>query len=220
MKTETAQLANAALFAGIDPRELHQLLDCLGARQAAFARQAILLAAGERPAQVGLLLTGEAEIYEEDYWGNRSLLARVGPGEMFGEAFCCAGLERSPVSVAACTAGALLWLDYQRVLGLCPSGCPFHTRLIRNMLWVLAQKNIELTGKIRHLAQRTIREKLMSYLSAQALRAGSGSFALPFDRQGLADYLAVDRSALSRVLGQLQREGVLAFRKNQFTLLR
>ena len=76
-----------------------------------------------------------------------------------------------------------------------------------------------LTGKMRHMARPTTREKLLSYLSAQAARAGGPEFDIPLDRQQLADYLAVDRSAMSAVLGKLRDEGVLEFRKNHFRLL-
>ena len=155
------------------------------------------------------MLEGGVHIIREDFWGNRSIVGLAGPGEIFAESYALAGKPLA-VSVLAATDGRALFLDAGHL----------SERLSANLLALLAEKNLMLTEKMRHMARRTTREKLLSYLSAQALRAGTAEFDIPLDRQQLADFLAVDRSAMSAALGKLRDEGVLEFRKNHFRLLR
>ena len=159
--------------------------------------------------RLGLVLEGHVHIIREDFWGNRSIVGLAGPGEVFAESYALAG-EPLEVSVLAAAPGAALFLEAD---GLTDA------RLTANLLHLLARKNLMLTRKMRHMARRTTRDKLLSYLSAQALAAGSSEFDIPMDCQQLADYLAVDRSAMSAALGKLRDEGVLTFRKNHFRLL-
>ena len=148
------------------------------------------------------------------------ILAHVGRGGLFGEAFSCAGKGTLPVSVAASETTGIMLIDYRKIVTTCSSACVFHMQLIKNMMRILAEKNILLTQKMEHLAKRTTRDKLLSFLSAQALLAGSDTVDIPFNRQELADYLCVDRSALSRELGAMQAEGLLKYEKNRFELTR
>ena len=142
----------------------------------------------------------------------------AGPGGLFAESFACARAESLPVTVTAAADAAVLLIDCGRISAPCSAACTFHTRLISNLLQVLAEKNLSLAGKLGHLSGRTIRERLLSYLEEQAARTGRATVTVPFDRQALADYLCVDRSALSRTIGALQREGVLTVRRDRFTL--
>ena len=138
---------------------------------------------------------------------------------MFAESYALADRPLE-VSVLAAADTAVLTLDAARAVSGCEQVCPCHGQMTRNFLSLLAEKNWMLTAKMGHMARRTTREKLLSYLSAQALLAGEASFTIPLDRQQLADYLAVDRSAMSAALGKLRDEGVLEFHKNHFHLLR
>lgn len=156
---------------------------------------------------------------QEDYWGNRAIVERVAAGGLFGEALSCAEIERLPASVLAAEDAQILQIDYRRIVTSCSSACGFHSALIRNMIGILASHNVMLAQKMKHLTQHGTRAKVLSYLSAQAQQAQSNSFDIPFNRQELADYLSVDRSALSDTLSRMQREGVLRFRRNRFTLL-
>jgi len=124
------------------------------------------------------------------------------------------------VDVFAETAAIVLFLDVQRLITLCNSACDFHNRVMRNLLFDMAGKNLRFNEKLTHMAQRTTREKLLSYLSAESLRQKSSVFDIAYTRQQLADYLAVDRSAMSNELGKLRDEGILSFRKNHFQLYR
>jgi CRP-like cAMP-binding protein len=87
------------------------------------------------------------------------------------------------------------------------------------MVRLLSYKNLELMKKINHITKRSTREKLLSYLSAEAKKQGSKSFLIPFDRQQLADYLCVERSAMSSELSKMRSEGLLEYQKSFFTLI-
>lgn len=211
-------LKQCPLFAGIETAQLEALLTCLGAVRRSYKKEAYILSMGDRALSVGIVLSGGVHVVQEDFWGRRVILTHVGPGGLFGEAFSCAQVERLPVAAVATGPAEVLLVDYRKIVTACSSACEFHTRLIANMLGILAQKNIALTQKMTHLGKGTIREKLLSFLSELAVEGGGPEVVIPFDRQGLADYLGVDRSALSRELGQMKRDGLLDYRKNHFTL--
>lgn len=213
----TQTIANCELFRGLQPEEIAAVLPCLSARQAAFRKGQFLLREGDEVHAPGVLLTGEAEILQEDFWGNRNLLAALAPGEIFGEVFACAG-ALSPVSAVCRTDGSVLYLNVAALLSPCEKGCAQHKRITQNLIRVLAQKNLMLNEKTWFLSQRTTREKLLCYLSAQARKAGSASFRIPFDRQQLADFLSVNRSAMTVELGKMQQEGLLRTERGAFTL--
>ena len=202
------EISACPLFRGIPEKDLPALLEGTAARRVSFQKGELLLRRGEVTRRLGLVLTGTVHIVREDFWGRRSIVGLAGPGEVFAESYALAG-EPLEVSVLAAAAGEVLYLEAEHLT----------ERLSANLLALLAEKNLTLTGKMRHMAKPTTREKLLSYLSAQAARAGGPDFDIPLDRQQLADYLAVDRSAMSAVLGKLREEGVLEFRKNHFRLL-
>ena len=210
-------LTECALFHGLREAQIREMLPCLSARQSRFRRGQFLLRAGDRVAFAGILLSGEAEVLQEDFWSNRNLLAAVGPGDLFAEAFACAHAV-SPVSVLCKTDGSVLYLNVRAVFSPCEKACAQHKALSQNLIRVLAEKNMQLNEKAGFLSQRTTREKLLAYLSAQARRAGSASFRIPFDRQQLADFLSVNRSAMSAELSRMQREGLLCADRSSFTL--
>ena len=204
-------MTSSPLFRDIAPADLASLLDCLDARERAYEKGVWLLRRGEWTDRLGLVLSGTVHILREDFWGSRSIVGLAGPGEIFAESYALAG-EPLEVSVLAASDARVLFLRVETALTDCG-------QLTRNLTALLAEKNLTLTRKMRHMARRTTREKLLSYLSAQALRSGGPEFDIPMDRQQLADYLAVDRSAMSAALGKLRDEGVLEFRKNHFRLL-
>lgn len=213
-----AQLSETTLFQGIPKEDTAPMLACLGASSRTFSKGSAILRTGESSGTAGIVLSGQVQICRDSTGGNRNLFASVGPGGLFAEAYACAR-RPLPVSVWAETQSTILLIDMGKAASLCPSACPSHVKLIRNLLSVLAEKNIALNQKIDCISQRTLRDKLLTYLESQAIRTGSRFFSIPFDRQSLADYLCVDRSALSRTLGQLRQEEVLKTHKNHFTLL-
>ena len=215
---ELKALLGCTLFSGIDAGELTGLLGCLDARKRTFLKNEFIYHSGEPVSSMGIVLSGSVHIVKEDFWGRRHLLSEAGEGNFFAEAY--ASLPGTPLSVSVLAAedSSLLFVDVSRLLDVCPSSCPFHQTLIRNVLSALAGKNLMLTKKMEQLSRRSIREKLLAYLSDVSAQAGSSSFSIPFNRQQLADYLCTDRSALSSELGRLKREGVLDFKRNVFQL--
>ncbi|MBQ7859865.1 MAG: Crp/Fnr family transcriptional regulator [Faecalibacterium sp.] len=212
-------LQRCALFQQVDTGDLPALLHCLGAKVILFEKKYTILAEGNPAKYIGVLLSGSAQIVQIDYYGNRTILSHISPGQILGEAFACAGLAALPVMVIAAENSEVMLLEYQRLVRPCSSACGFHQQLIFNLMQALAVKNILFHQKAEVTAKRTTREKLMTFLLQQAKQAGSNSFQIPFDRQELADYLEVERSGLSAEISKLRREGVLESRKKQFTLL-
>lgn len=212
-------LMKTPLFRGIEESDLESLLGCLSAREKAYDKGETVFLAGDPAVWVGVVLEGTAQVVRDDVFGNRSILTKLSAGDLFGETFACAGTELLPVSVIAGTGCRAYLLDYRKIITSCPSSCAFHAQLVANMLWILARKNLLLNRKIEALSARSTRDKLMVYLLGLAQEARSPSFEIPFNRQELADFLAVDRSALSRELGVMREEGLLRFYKSHFELL-
>ena len=208
-------LLHTALFQGISRQELPALLTQLNARRRQYDKGAVILHRGDQTARLGLVLSGPVHMVKEDFWGARTIVGLARPGEVFAESYACLPGAVLEVSVLAAADTEILFLDAAPALDGGAGGAQFS----RNLLAMLAGRNLTLTRKIGHMARRSIRDKLLSYLSAQAMQAGGPEFDIPLDRQQLADYLAVDRSALSAALGKLRDEGVLTFRKNHFCLL-
>ena len=211
-------LCASPLFRGIPERALLPMLRCLSPREGRYQRGEFLLLAGEPVREMGLILSGEAILFTEDYWGNRNILSSLQAGDLFAEVFACNPGFPAQVSVEAAGEVSVLWLDGGKVLAPCCSGCTFHLALIRRLFEMVTKKNLLLTEKMNCLTRRTTREKLLSYLSQCARKAGSSTFSIPFNRQQLADYLSVDRSAMSSELSKLREEGILSFEKNRFAL--
>ena len=167
---------------------------------------------------VAMLLKGCVHIQKEDYWGNLSILNEILPGDIFGEVYACLRKELILNNAVAVKQSHILFLDMNKALTICPTACPFHGRLVKNLLSIMALKNKALTQKLEHMSQRTTREKLRSYLSEQSLKAGCSSFDISFSRQQLADFLSIDRSAMSHELCKMRDEGMISFHKNHFVL--
>ena len=200
-------LSQCPLFAGISREEMPEILDCLDKRVVEVSKGDPVFLEGEPARYVGVVLSGGVQIVRDDYYGNRSVLTMVAPGGMFAEAFVCAGLDALPVSAFAVQSSAVLLLDCSRVMTGCD--CLFHSRLVYNLLRGMARKNLALTEKIRFMSRKTTREKLMEFLLDQAKRRGSAEFTIPYDRQALADYLGVERSAMSAEIGKLKKAGLI-----------
>lgn len=219
MKKFIPVLAKCPLFGGVAGDDLAAMLDLLGAKPQRYAKGETILAEGDPADRLGVVLSGAVQVFRLDYCGNRSLMGRLEAGDIFAEAFACAGVPAMPVSVTAQETAEVLLIDAGRIMQPCEGGCSFHHLLIYNLMRILALKNLACNQKIEVTSKRTTREKLMAYLLLQAKKAGSSSFVIPFDRQELADYLEVDRSGLSAEIGKLRREGVLRCERNRFTLM-
>ena len=212
-------LSRCPLFEGLDRADMAGVLGCLGGKTVEVGRGEPVFLEGDPARFVGVVLSGQVQIVRDDYYGNRSMLTVVSPGGLFAEAFACAGLETLPVSAIVSRPGAVLLLDCSRVFKGCANACPFHNRLIFNLLQVTARKNLTLTQKIRYMSKKTTRDKLMEFLLDQAKQQGSAEFVIPYDRQALADYLGVERSAMSAEIGKLKKAGLIDSHGSRFRVL-
>lgn len=215
----TRFLTDTALFSGIGEGEIEALLRCLKAEERAYGRGECVLQIGMRIRRLGVVLEGGVLIERVDAWGNRSILERVEAGEMFAEAYACAPEEPLTVEVWAAEEARVLFVEAGAALEPCGRACSFHARLMRNLTRGLAQKDLALTRKMRHITPRTIRGRLMSYLTCESVRRGAREFEIPFNRQQLADYLSVERSALSAEISKMRRDGLIACAGRRFLLL-
>lgn len=212
-------LAETGLFRGVEQTSIPALLRCLNARQKTYKKGAIIYRAGDEAPWIGMVLQGRAHVESVDIWGNPGILSHLEPGDLFAETYACLPGEPMLVQVAAAQQTETLFLNGERLLCPCGSGCSYHGRILRNLIEITARKNLDLSRRMLHTSHKTIRGRLLSYFSQQAVTAGKNAFTLPFNRQQLADYLGVDRSALSAALSKMQQEGLIRYKKNRFTLL-
>lgn len=211
-------LSNTMLFRGTTPEEVKSMLSCLGSFSRQYEKDCTIYHTGEIIENMGLILSGSVDIENYDIWGNRSLLGRAGAGQIFAETYAYIPGEPLMVDVTSCEKSEILFLNASKLITTCRNSCTYHNRLIGNLLQISAQKNLTLSRRILHTSSKTIRGRLLSYLSEQAQKAGKQQFTIPFNRQQLADYLSVDRSAMSNELSKMQKEGCLTYTRNDFTL--
>lgn len=212
-------IKKSAFFDKINEREIESMLGCLMAKTENVRKDEYVLRAGDTTKSVGLLLSGAILIIQEDYWGNRNIRERMMPGQIFAEAFACVPDAVMDVSVVADEDSIIMWLNVDRILHTCPTACSHHSRMIRNLLSDLAANNLRSSEKLTHVSRRSTREKLLSYLSAESQKQGKREFLIPFSRQQLADYLSVERSAMSAEISKMKKEGLITTDKNRFCLL-
>lgn len=219
MKQFIPILKQTKLFSGIGDDEISSMLSCLGASFRAYKKGEFVLRQGERLSEIMVLVKGNLHIQSDDYWGNRSILGEICAGEMFGEAYATPESGALMNDVVAVTDSAVVAFDVKRIITTCSSACRFHTIVVQNLFFAISEKNRKLVQKLGILSKRSTREKLISYLSEQAKKQNSPSFSIPFNRQQLADFLSVDRSAMSNELCKMRDEGMIRFEKNRFVLL-
>ncbi|MCI5516689.1 MAG: Crp/Fnr family transcriptional regulator [Roseburia sp.] len=214
----TSAMRDASIFRNLSDDEIVGMLPCLNAKEQHFKKNEVIYRPGDQVRKIGLVISGAVRIEKIDYWGNRKIISVIELGQIFGEAY--AGMKTIPMEmeVLAAVPSVILFMEVGKILTTCGNSCEFHSKMIRNMVYVLAERNYKLTQKMDHLTQKTTREKLLSYFSEQALESGRSDFDIPLDRQQLADYLSVDRSAMSTELGKMKKDGLIEYRKNHFTL--
>lgn len=212
-------LRKCPLFNEIEDENLIEILKCMGAKEYSYAKGDTVFAEGDKARYFGIVLKGSVQLVRVDYYGNRSIVANIEPPQLFGEAFCCAGLDLLPLDAVAAEDTEILLIEAQRITHPWGNACVFYSQVILNLLNIVAKKNLVLHGKIEITSKRSTREKLMTYLLAQAKKVKSRTFTIPYDRQELADYLEVERSGLSSEIGKLRKEKVLECRRSTFTLL-
>ena len=219
MKKYIPVLKRTKLFSGVGKEDISSLLSCLGARKKEYKKGEYILREGEHIRDIFILVEGKIHIQKDDYWGNRSILSVISVGEMFGEGYAAPESGALLNDVVAVEDSSVIFFDVKRILTTCSSACRFHNMIVQNMFFAISDKNRKLVQKLGHMSGRTTRAKLISYLSEEAKRQGSSTFTVPFNRQQLADYLCVDRSAMSNELCKMRDEGMIKFEKSRFELL-
>lgn len=219
MKKFIPILKRSLLFRGVGEEEIALMLGCLDATCRTYRKGEYVLHRGDAHTHVTLLVEGELHVRRDDYWGNGTIVNRIAEGEMFGESYLSPDAGVLLTDVVATRESTVLFFDVLRLLSTCSSACRFHATVVQNLFFAISEKNRRLVQKLGHLSRRTTREKLISYLSEEATRQSSAEITIPFNRQQLADFLSVDRSAMSNELCKMRDEGLLEFSKNRFRLL-
>ena len=216
---ETANIFTSPLFDGIAATDMKAMMHCIGYRIVQFPKGKILAFEGENLKQIGIVLSGTVDMVKEDLWGNKTMLVRIGKDQLFGETFACGDDNLSMVTFIASENASIMFMPFCRIMRNCTMSCEFHHRLTENMVRLIANKNRDLMQKIEVVSKRTIREKLLSYLSIQGKLQGTRYFEIPLGRVELAEYLCTDRSALTRELVKMKNEGLIDYDKNCFRIL-
>ena len=212
------QLQKSMLFRGMTEPEITKALQALEAHEKHYEKGETLLTAGSITGRMGLVLEGSVTIESNDAWGNRTIISHIGCGQVFAETYALLENEPMLVDVMASEDCRILFLRSGRIQSLQNSPNPWALKYITNLLTISMHKNLILSGWSFHTAPKTIRGRVMAYLNSVSLQRGSGEFGIPFARQQLADYLNLERSALSKELGKMQREGLIFCRKNHFVI--
>ena len=218
MKKYLPILKNSPFFTGLTDNEILSILHCVKATAVSQKRDSYIFRAGDSTEVMGLVVSGCVLVMQEDLWGHRNILSKCHAGDFFGEPYAASSGAVLNISVVADEDCEIVFLNVQRLLITCSTACEHHQKLIRNLVGVLANKILILNDKITHVGKRTTRDKLLSYLSSVSIRQASLSFDIPFDRQQLADYLCIDRAAMSSEISKLQKEGLIKTNRNHFEL--
>lgn len=218
MKQYINLIKNTTIFDGINESEIESVLKCLSVTTQDYSRGEFIFRFGDKIESIGLVLEGAVNISYDDFWGNSNIITKISKGDFFAETYALVENCTSNINAISTLSTKVMFFNVKKLLDTCSPSCTFHTRLIRNLLSMMAQKNLHINEKLRHVTKRTTKEKLLSYLSSESKKAQSSDFDIPFNRQQLADYLSVDRSALSNELSKMQKDGILEFDKSHFRL--
>lgn len=212
------QIKNSPVFYGMNDEELQGLLECFNARVRKYEEGEMIIRQGDIIKNIYLILKGAVNIEKDTYWGRRMIISQLTENNNIALAFVASKNIESNIDAIAVEDSELLILNYEKCTSMCQNACTRHKVLINNLFEILSKENIELIQKIENISQKTIREKLLTYLSNEAKKNRNSSFEIPFNRQDLADYLNIDRSAMSFELSKLQKEGLISYNKNKFML--
>jgi len=215
---DTRSLQKLRLFSGMTEGEISAALPALHAREKQIGKGRALLCAGDVTDRLGLVLEGSVTIESNDAWGNRSILSHVGKGQIFAETYALLDGEPLLVDVVTNEDCRILFLRTGSARELASLSVPWAFKFTTNLLAISALKNLHLSGRSFHTAPKTVRGRVMAYLNTVSLQAKSREFDIPFDRQQMADYLNVDRTALSKELGRMQDEGLIRTKKKHFVI--
>lgn len=213
-----AELGRTALFTGIVEEELPKVFSCLHATVCNYRKDGYIIRSGDTEKRFGIVLDGRVFVLSEESDGSRTILADWRKNEIFGSSVAVEEESDNLSIVAAGDHCRVLIIDIDTIFWNCALSFTTHQQLLFNLVRVLALSNLRMIRKFRHISQHSLRKKIVSYLTEQSELMNSRDFSIDFDRQGMADYLGADRSALSAELSKMRKEGLLTFRKNSFIL--
>ncbi len=212
-------MENIKLFNKLKDYEIDELLGFLQATTKVYKKNEIIINKGGKLKDILVVLVGQLEIFVKSTTGDETLIAVVDAGETFGANYVCGGVKNSPVIVKAQKQTGLLFLPYENMLVLHESVSNWQKLLLKNLFEIVSQENLELARRTNILNQKTIRGKILFYLNTVAEEKGASCFEIPFSREEMAQYLCVDRSALSREISNMHKDGILDYKKSEFQLL-
>jgi len=218
MQNYYSQIKNSPVFFSISENELKEMLNCFNARIKSYSDGEIIIRQGDMIKNIYLVLEGSVNIEKDSYWGRRIIISQLGVNDNIALAFVASKNIESSIDAISVGNTKLLVLSYEKCTTMCQNVCTKHRLLINNLFEILSKENIDLLQKIENISQKTIRDKLLTYLSNEARKNKSNIFEIPFNRQDLADYLNIDRSAMSFELSKMQKDGLVKFEKNKFML--
>lgn len=211
-------LSKTKLFCGLSEKEIAHLLECINAYEKIFSKGETILRAGECTNEIGLVLSGSVNIVVHLYWGSMRIFGHISKGDIFAENYAAIPDRALMCNVISNEDSSILFINFKKLLSTCLNGCAFHEKIIKNLFSISANKSLALSSRMMHTAPYTIREKIILYLSEESIKNASSHFKIPFNREELANYLGVDRSALSAELGKMKKENLIEFYKNEFIL--
>ena len=215
---ESEELQKLSLFYGMTEEEIDKLIECSHSMIREYKAKELVMEKGRKITHFGVVLEGRLQMVQDDYSGNRDVFLTIEPAQLFGEVFAFAGMAELPADIEAIEKSRVLFLDYNRIRNVCRHSCTFHSNLLSNLLKIVAQNNLALNDNIEIMSKRTTKEKIMAFLVKEAKRQGAASFEIEMDRQTMADYLGVERSAMSAEIGKLRKEGRIQAEKRRFTI--
>lgn len=219
MKKDFELMKKCPLFDKMDDEELNAILKSPHTKIQDFSKNHTVIAEGSDTDHIGIVLSGTIQIVRNDYYGNRSIIAMINSPQIFAEVFVFSQTETMPVSVISVTDSRIMLIGLKDILNKSSDRSSFYTKLTSNLLRLVTEKNLKLNEKIEIISKRTTREKIMAFLMSQAKLNGSDCFTIPYDRQSLADFLEVDRSAMSAEISKLREEGTIESKRSQFRLI-
>ena len=216
MQLRFTPIINCPLFENIPENDVLSMTLCLKAYTKKYKKGSVILLAGEEVSEMGIVISGEAEAYRENYDGSRLLISLLKESDIFSE-MMFPGDSKNPLTFIAKTETEIMYIRHDKILTTCKNACPCHHKLLKNLLGTVSSKYWDLQTKIKYLTTPTLREKILEFLK-DCSEGKKGTFDIPYDRDAMAEYLNADRSALSRELSRMKKDGIIDYKKNMFTI--
>lgn len=210
------ELSATKIFAGISEFDCQAMMFCFKTRFKVFKKHENIISQGQNVEEVLLILKGSAIVENVDHMGNISIVMQLNTGDIYGAEAAFVGDEVYKDSIIASERTLVLFMNKHRLITLCQNKCKRHEMVVRALMQLVAERNVELASKLVHMSKKSIRDKLLSYLSYISHKQQSNYFTIPFNKTELANYLSVDRSALSTELKKMRDDGIIDFDKNEY----